>query len=239
MKPYYSHGGIQIYCGDCREILPTLEARSIDTVITDPPYGIVNDFGIAIKQDGIRKLSFDWDKPEGVAEGVAEGVRLCKSSASCFVFSSIDIVGLLLEKVREQGFICKPAAWVKECPPPAGFGNWWPSGFELAFYGYRNSPYFGDVDRKRSNVFVADSLRYGQPGKNGHPTQKPLVLMAKLVKALCRQDGMVLDPFMGSGTTLRAAKDAGCRAIGIEIEEKYCETAARRMEQEVFNFQEA
>jgi len=71
---------------------------------------------------------------------------------------------------------------------------------------------------------------------NGHPTVKPLALMSYMVRLSCRPTGTVLDPFAGSGTTLRAAKDLNRRAIGIEIEERYCEIAANRMAQEVFDF---
>jgi site-specific DNA-methyltransferase (adenine-specific) len=67
------------------------------------------------------------------------------------------------------------------------------------------------------------------------PTQKPL----KLIRKFADDAGLILDPFMGSGTTLRAAKDLGRKAIGIEIEEKYCEIAAKRLSQEVFNFSES
>jgi len=73
--------------------------------------------------------------------------------------------------------------------------------------------------------------------KLGHPTQKPLPLMSYIVRLSCRPSGLVLDPFAGSGTTLRAAKNLGRVAIGIEKEEKYCEIAARRMAQECFAFQ--
>lgn len=69
-----------------------------------------------------------------------------------------------------------------------------------------------------------------------HPTQKPIKLMKRLVN---RMDGLILDPFMGSGTTLRAAKDLGRKAIGIELEERHCETAANRLRQEVFAFDNA
>lgn len=66
-----------------------------------------------------------------------------------------------------------------------------------------------------------------------HTTQKPLELMKELVALFTDPGELILDPFMGSGTTLRAAKDCGRKAIGIELEEKYCEVAAKRMRQEV------
>lgn len=69
-----------------------------------------------------------------------------------------------------------------------------------------------------------------------HPTQKPLAVMRWSLKQAQTQDGIILDPFMGSGTTLRAAKDAERFAIGIEIEERYCEIAAKRLRQEVLQF---
>ena len=69
-----------------------------------------------------------------------------------------------------------------------------------------------------------------------HPTQKPIGIVSPLIEFSVPADGVALDPFMGSGTTLRAAKDLGRKAIGIEIHETYCEIAARRMEQEVLDF---
>ena len=85
-------------------------------------------------------------------------------------------------------------------------------------------------------MFVADSFRHGQPGKVDHPTQKPERIIRQLVTASTRPGDVVLDPFAGSGTTLVVAKATGRRAIGIEIEERYCEIAAKRMGQEVFQF---
>ena len=69
-----------------------------------------------------------------------------------------------------------------------------------------------------------------------HPSSKPLTFVRWVLRRLCRR-GTVIDPFMGSGTTLRAAKDLGLRAIGIEIDERYCEIAAKRMAQQVFAFE--
>jgi site-specific DNA-methyltransferase (adenine-specific) len=238
-KPYYDRDGITIYCADCRDILPLLEPGSVDVVLADPPYGIANTFGQQNRLDGSRRLQFDWDSPgivEAVRSGLSEAFSLCKPRASCFVWTGCNAAERYAEPATQAGFTVKPAAWVKQCPPPACPGNWWPSGFELAYYGYRGGAWFNDDNPKRRNVWVADSYRYGQPGKCDHPTQKPLGMTRQHVAALVPPGGLVLDPFMGSGTTLRAAKDLGRRAIGIEIEEKYCEIAVRRLAQGVLPF---
>lgn len=228
---------IRLYLGDCLDVLPQLEAGSVDAVVTDPPYGIVNQFGTAIGDDGGRRtMQFGWDGP-GVTEAVVNAIRLslskCRKSAACFIFCGGDQFGRILEVPRDLCFTVKPAAWVKECPPPAGKGNWWPSGFELAIYGYRQSPYFGDTDPKRSNVFTYDSYRFGQPGKCDHPTQKPLKLIQRLVVAIVPPRGVALDCFMGSGTTGVACIRTGRRFIGIEKEPRYFDIACRRIEAEL------
>lgn len=238
MKPYWSSDkhGLSLYLGDCLQVLPTLEAGNFDAVVTDPPYSIVNEFGVQKRLDGTRKLEFEWDKastPIDIAERIAAALSMCHIKSGMFVFCGTDQVGDLLPVFRSAGFIPKPAAWVKKCPPPAMPGTWWPSGFELAFYGYRHGAYFGDDDPKRSNVFVFDGYRHGQPGKVDHPTQKPLALIECVLSAVCPRDGIALEPFAGSGTTLVAAYRTGRKAIGIEIEEKYCEIAAKRLEREI------
>jgi site-specific DNA-methyltransferase (adenine-specific) len=81
---------------------------------------------------------------------------------------------------------------------------------------------------------IPDVIYADRTGNNLHPTEKPESVIQQLI--VCNEGETILDPFMGSGTTLRAAKDLGRKAIGIEIEERYCEIAAKRMAQEVFNF---
>lgn len=86
---------------------------------------------------------------------------------------------------------------------------------------------------------AASVWRFPMPEMNGHPTPKPLGLVTRIVESTTDIGGLVLDPFAGSGTTLRAAKDCGRSAIGIEIDEQYCEIAARRMTQDALPFGEA
>jgi DNA modification methylase len=112
-------------------------------------------------------------------------------------------------------------------------GNWWPNGFELAIVGYKPSAFFGDTSGRRVNLYTADGYRHGirASEKADHPTQKWLPMIRYLASCLIPELGTALDPFMGSGTTLAAAKDVGRKAIGIEIEERYCEIAANRCRQ--------
>ncbi len=233
-KPDYERGPVRLWCDDCRNILPHLSG--VDAVVTDPPYSIVNRFGTQKRLDGSRRLEFDWDHnwtSEQIAELIGLALDTSTDSAGFFVFCGTDQVGDLLPVMRSCGFTPKPAAWVKECPPPAMPGTWWPSAFELAFYGYKSGAYFGDDNPKRSNVFVEDSYRFGQPGKVDHPTQKPLTLMRRIVEAIVPPGGTAIDPFLGSGTTAVACAMTGRRCIGIEREPKYFDIAVARINREL------
>lgn len=102
----------------------------------------------------------------------------------------------------------------------------WLSGIEVCVFGKRKNAYFG--------AFCKNTVWKGNSDlKQWHPTQKPIWLFHKLIEASSQLGKTVIDPFMGSGTTLRAAKDLGRKAIGIEIEKKYCDIAISRLQQEV------
>ena len=188
MKPYYEDSAVQIFLGDCREILPSMP--DVDLVLTDPPYGV----GIA-----------EWDTFLDVG-----WLALCEAPLK-LVFPSI---GEMYSYPRPDWVL----SWVRDNSTQrngtGGFNHWEP----ILFYG--------------KHKFVKDSIRcLDHGGHDWHPSVKPLRLLQWLIGQTDAQT--ILDPFMGSGTTLRAAKDLGRKAIGIEIEEKYCEIAAKRMAQEV------
>lgn len=209
MTPYYSHGGITIYHGDCRDILQSLP--KVDLVLTDPPYGI--DFQSAWRIAWQRKAKIVGDRefPLWIFD-------LVKPYIAMFVWCRWDILHLL---PPPQSFI----VWDK-CVHGMGdleheFGRQWEA---CAFYP---GPEHSFIKRP---IDVIRAMRI-DPEKMLHPNEKPVHALTPLISS--HPGETVLDPFMGSGTTLRAAKDLGRQAIGIEIEEKYCEIAARRLSQEV------
>lgn len=202
MKPYYEHGGVTIYHGDCREIMPAL---AVDAVLTDPPYNV----GLAYC-DGDARLDYaEWSR------------EWFSAAPRPLVFTpGIVNLGMWLEIERPR-WVC---AWVKPNQSSSsalnGFNAWEP----VLVYGKHRKPIGQDV--WISNVGQ-------QHGVGDHPCPKHLPSWSKILSSVTLVGDLVLDPFMGSGTTLRAAKDLGRRAIGIEIEERYCEIAAKRLAQEV------
>jgi site-specific DNA-methyltransferase (adenine-specific) len=207
MKPYYEHAGITIYHGDCREILP--ELGEVDLVLTDPPYGM--EF-----QSNYRRVKHD--KIRGDDSLPLDVIDKCIKIASCacYVFCRWDNLSAM---PKPKSTI----AWIK---------NNWSMGDLKHEHGRQWEAccfYPGPLHffKKR----IPDVIQRKRTGNVLHPTEKPLYLLTALIDA--NEGDLILDPFMGSGTTLRAAKDLGRKAIGIEIEEKYCETAAKRLAKEV------
>lgn len=210
MQPYYQDSAVTIYHGDCREILPTLEP--VDLVLTDPPYGVGVDYGSFI------------DTADNVLSLVSKVIPVCIAKSKRTVLTCA---------TRQIHFYPPPTwilAWINRAGSysnPWGFTCWQP----ILVYG--KDPYL--EARKGSRPDIIDHSETSE--KNGHPCPKPERFWRKLLyRCSINPTDTVLDPFMGSGTTLRAAKDLNRKAIGIEIEEKYCEIAAKRMAQEVLQF---
>lgn len=221
MKPYYEDDAVTIYHGDCREILPGLLV-SIDHIICDPPYDEKTHVGARYGfRETSTKIHFD---PLNVADTVPRLLDI--ANEWIIAFCALEMYG---EYKKASG-----DKWVR-----AGF--WRRTNGVPQFTGDRPG-------QPGEGIAIMHSGKkpklWNGNGKHGfwefpivsngpHPTTKPLELMSALISDFTQDWQRILDPFMGSGTTLRAAKDLGRKAIGIEIEEKYCEIAARRMGQEV------
>jgi DNA modification methylase len=203
MKPYYQDSAVTIYHGDAAVIAPTLGTDF--AIVSDPPYGMDYD------TNGNRFT--------------LGGRSLTKIMGDEKVFDPLP--WSIYRWCVLWGFNHFPAAlapggalvWIKRSD--AAFGCFL-SDAEIAWV------------KGIQGVYAHRDIQHPIACNREHPTEKPTSLMAwSIEKSGAPPDAPILDPFMGSGTTLRAAKDLGRKAIGIEIEEKYCAIAAKRMEQEV------
>ena len=213
-KPYYEQDGIVIYHGDCRDLMDVLCG---DLLVTDPPYGIKWDRGLN---------SARWSKPQdGIAgdddTSARDELLTFWLPRPAIVFGS-DLAPKP-ELTRHTLYWQKPAD----------------AGVYGSYLGFRRDVELiflcGDLPRRVpewSSVLRSAIRSIGNPsspaGKYGHPHAKPVDLLRKLIAL---SPGVVVDPFMGSGSTLIAARLEDRTAIGIELEEKHCETAAKRLQQ--------
>jgi DNA modification methylase len=204
VTPYYEQDGVTIYHGDCADVIPTL--AGVEIVLTDPPYCPELDTG------KLNRIG----KPVGYAWHDVEGPR----GVDCGLVLSLGLPTVLWGANFFTDRLPTHPGWIVWDKQADGFVQGSPC--ELAWTNYlRNIRLY----RRNYRGFTA-------PDKE-HPTQKPVQLFAWVLRLDETPTGCVLDPYMGSGTTLVAAKNLGRRAIGIEIEEQYCEIAAKRLSQQV------
>lgn len=247
MKPLYDHGGITVFHGDCRDVLPALADKSIDHVITDPPYSEhvhgknrrggaefrdATASGPAANYSRVRDLGFESLSDEVRVVIASEVARLTRRWT--LAFADAESVHLWQRDLEAAGLDhCRIGAWIKLGSTPQFTGDRPASGHEAIEIAHQPG-------RKRWNGGGSHAvwtfpivLNRGGLTPRLHTTQKPLELMTALVAAFTDPGDLVLDPFGGSGTTARACKDLGRRCIVIERERKYCEVIVRRMRQEV------
>ena len=209
--PYYEDDLVTIYHGDWRDLIDGL---SFDQIVTDAPYGVGLDYDV--HDDSLESLDQLIDALEPHLE----------SGGPHLVFSG---VGNLHRWPQPTWTLC----WVEMAGARTGkwgFSTWQP----ILAYGKDPKLATGKGRHPDSIRFSTGGAETAQSKVFGsHPCPKPLQVMSWLLERATTPDSVILDPFMGSGTTLRAAKDRGMRAIGIDISESYCEIAARRMSQGV------
>ena len=209
MTTYYQDDYVTLYHGDCRELLPSIEA---DVVVTDPPYGMryavrpPNRGGKPIAGEHLAPVVGD-DQPFDPTPIIDLGLPTVMFGGNHYASRLPDSRSWLVwdkrDGVMQNTMADCEMAWSNLGGPERIFRHVW-------------------------GGFLRDSQR-GEPTR--HPTEKPVALMVWCIEQM--PSGTILDPFAGSGTTLVAAKSLNRKAIGIEIEERYCEVAANRLRQEV------
>lgn len=205
MKQFYNKNDIIIYNCDCRNI----NIESVDLLLTDPPYG-VNFEGKINKYTTVKRGGYTYGDNDIGPEVIRKLLPNCKRA---IVFTGNR---LLHNYPKPVDIGCA------YCPAGAGRGPWGFTCFNpILFYGKRQG------GPKSPSSFTSHFLAK----KNGHPCPKPIEWMEWAVRIGSKEGDLILDPFIGSGTTLVAAKKLRRKAIGIEISEEYCEIAVRRLEE--------
>ena len=252
--PYYHDeaSGITIWHGDARALLQKMPTASVDFIFTDPPYGHNNNNGdlihnrekaLGLVRRGIAEAGDSRpianDGPEAndlVRWFFAQSKRLLARGGCCcccgggggpdpqFARWSLwldELLGFKHAVVWDKGGL--------------GMGWHYRRNYELVLVGEKP----GGPCKWNGGLTTSNVLRIGgiKPAASDHPTPKPVALPRHFIRLHSDAGDTVLDPFMGSGTTLVAAKQLGRRAIGIEIEERYAEMAAKRLAQEVMRFE--
>jgi site-specific DNA-methyltransferase (adenine-specific) len=239
--PYWTSpdGDVQLYHGDMREVLPALGLQA-DCIVTDPPY---------------QSTALTWDRwPSGwpTLAAIVTSSLWCFGSLRMFLDRSADFANwrlsqdIIWEKANGTGFATDRFKCVHETVTHWYRGNWRDVHHDTPRVAYvgpdkhtrartDRGPHLGSIGaqqyeddgtRLMRTVLRANSVRGGL-----HPTEKPAGVLAPLIAYACPPGGLVIDPFAGSGSTLDAARQSGRRAIGIEADERYCEAAARRLDQ--------
>ena len=214
-EPYYQDDYVTLYHGDCLEHPEWWTGA--DVLVTDPPYGV--EFRSARRSENERH-----ERIKGDSSVAARDAALALWDGPALVFGTWRAPR---PEATEERLL-----WVKGDDPGNG-GDlasmpWGRTDEEIYVIGRKRGLWQGP---RRSNVYRLPKVAHAN--NPGHPTPKPVPLMEMLI-GRC-PTGVVADPFAGSGSTLVAAKRLGCKAVGVELEEKYCEIAARRLSQEVLD----
>jgi site-specific DNA-methyltransferase (adenine-specific) len=209
--PFYQDKLVTIYHGDAREIVPLL--GRFDVLLTDPPYGIGYNAQKQNLPGATERKDIAGDEDAELARWLMGMLYVAKSAC---VFGANNFPGLLPHRGR---WVCWDKRLTREADRMLG------SAFEVAWTN-RVSGYDKMVRVLHGGVVNANG------GKRVHPTEKPVLLIREILESLYPDAASVLDPFGGSGTTARACKDIGRECVMVELEEEYCEAAAKLMSQE-------
>jgi site-specific DNA-methyltransferase (adenine-specific) len=209
IAPYYDHAGITLYNADCRDILPQLSA---DCLVTDPPFNVKKDYGVSnddLSPEEYRALM------AVIAEYPAQHQAWVTPNKCLALFLSLlpDAQPVIVRR-GAQG----PKRWG------------WYDQFDILLVRGRPNRY---VSNLWDGIRLKGEGYFFREDSFDHPGYTPYPIMLRCIDLLTQPGQTIIDPFAGTGTALRAAKDLGRTAIGIELDEHWCEVAARRLQQEV------
>jgi site-specific DNA-methyltransferase (adenine-specific) len=231
---------IKLYKGDALEILKQLESKSVNLIFADPPYNLSGENHLTCKSGRISKCDKgSWDQIEDLHEfnrnWIKECIRILKDDGTIWISGTLHnhpSIGVILKELNL--WIINDIIWFKPNSPPLIVKNRLVPSTELIWVASKSKKYFFNYDvavklnkgKQMKNLWVIPAERHKTP----HPTEKPEKLLERIILIGSKEGDMVLDPFMGSGTTGVVAKRLNRNFIGIEIDENYFELAKKRIE---------
>jgi DNA modification methylase len=227
-----------LYHGDCRAILPQLPAGSVDLVVTDPPYNIASPHSLTSSRGRVVSTAAAWgawdtfsdEEYRELLSGVfAECFRLLRPGGQLYCWAAAQYIGLVLAAGEAAGFRYRAKlVAVKARPQPSWRRQNWRSSYEECLYFSKGRPWpfhFSGQESMR-NVLM---LPY-EPKATPHPTEKRPAMLEPLIRVSSDPGQVVLDPFLGSGSTAVVAQALGRRYVGIERNRRYLAMARKRLE---------
>ncbi len=242
LEPYFQNDQATIYNQDCLPVLSQLENQSVDTVLTDPPYcsgGFLesqkNTNGQGIRSQNKNRDDYKWFSADNMTTPglvfllravLMEARRFMKPNRSAFIFTDWRMVPNITPPLESGGMRYRNMiVWDKG---NAGLGKGFRPQHEILLEFANGSTEYQKANG--SNVIKCPRV---PTAKRKHNAEKPTELLKKVIGIAAPEGGLVCDPFMGCGSVLEAAVLMKCRYIGCELDEQYCEAAAKRLEQGV------
>lgn len=228
MTPYYADDAVTIYHGDALELLPQIRTGTVSAVVTDPPYiiGAVSSGTMASKSGGWADMmnSALWFQT-----WYAEVGRILRAHGCFWTFLNWRTLPVVMRAAMDARLaLTSMLVWDKEWIGPGGQQGLRPSYELVALMAQLE---FAIPDRGLPDIWRS---KVGSYKGSGHPAEKPEPLVRRILAASELSAGsLVIDPFLGSGTTAVAAKALGLRCVGFEAEERYCAMSAARCAQDV------
>ena len=234
---------IKLYNGDCATYLEQIESDTVDLILTDPPYNL----GMFMKNrdTNLHKMRDNFFGAAGWDDLVyeewlmsmdnffKESARISKKGASMIMFMSLIKLETLKKKKKKHGFYYKTTGiWHKTNPMPRNMNLHFVNSTEAwLYFTYKTRTGTFNNEGKLYHDFIETSLvTKNEKAFGKHPTQKPVKLISHFIKLLSNKGDLIVDPFMGSGTTGVVSKSLGRDFIGIELEKEYFNIATQRIE---------
>lgn len=231
----------KIICGDCLKVMQGIPDNSIDLVLTDPPWNISESGNCYFRH--ISTDLGDWDKQWNTNEDFfiwtekwfAEIVRVLKDNSWIYIFFCKEFVGLFNFFLSKKYNIENRSifTWIKKNPPPAFRKSCWRSSVEFVWIGSKGSKKIKNFLSHKEMKNYYFSYNKSIWGETNHPAEKPKELIKRFALSSSDKNDIILDPFLGSGTTAVVAKQLGRHYIGIEQDKEFCKISEKRVKETI------